>query len=64
MMSTVIAKRKVTCQTEHDNVASTFEEVCAREMAIHDRMVMEYAMGVSRPKTSESDKKAHNKKRA
>jgi len=43
-----------------DHVA-TFEEVCRREVAVHDQYVLEIAKEMSRPKTTVKHPKASSK---
>ncbi len=49
-MSITSAKRKPTKQIDRCTVGNTFDEVCAQEIAAHDRYVMEIAKEMSRPK--------------
>ncbi len=49
-MSTTSVRRKPTTHTDrHYVVGKTFEEVCAQEVAAHDRRVDEIIKEMSRP---------------
>ena len=59
-MSIIASKQKIAKQkmvTSYSDVPTTFEEVCAREMAIHDHLVMEQAKAMSRPKETMKKRK-------
>ena len=43
-------KRKATKQFESYTIGTTFEEVCAQEVAAHDRRVLEIIKEMNQPK--------------
>ena len=57
-MSTVSVRRKPAKQISRSAVGRTFEEVCAQEIAAHDRYVLETAKAMCQPKTASKGLKA------